>query len=121
MHHRSAAFIPLSLVLVAALFLPWTGNLTMAGAVVSSIRYLAIGLTIAWADVVLILVMTAMLLTYPLVSFLMALHGGGTRKRTVLIGLVISLIPLVVLPLVFAMNIMFETLPALSWGYWLYQ
>lgn len=32
----------------------------------------------------------------------------------------ISLIPVILLPLQFAREIMFESLPALSWGYWLY-
>jgi imidazolonepropionase-like amidohydrolase len=120
MNRKFAAFFSVSLALIAALFLPWTGDLTIAGATVSSIRYIAIGLTMAWSDVVLILVMTAMLLAYPLSSLLAIWRGKAILTRRVFIPLAISLIPLILLPLQFAWNILFESLPALSWGYWLY-
>jgi imidazolonepropionase-like amidohydrolase len=120
MNRTSAVLIIVRLAMILALFLPWTGGLTIAGAAAASIRYLAIGLTMAWADVVLILVITVMLLAYPLVGLPAALRNNETRKNHILIVLAISLIALILLPLQFAREVMFESLPALSWGYWLY-
>jgi hypothetical protein len=80
MNRKFAAFISVSLALIA-LFLPWTGGLTIAGAAASSVRYISIGLNMAWSDVILILAMTAMLLAYPLTSCL--LHCVGTQLEPV--------------------------------------
>jgi imidazolonepropionase-like amidohydrolase len=46
--------------------------------------------------------------------------GKETRRPQIYIALGVSFIPLILLPLIFAWNIMFEAFPALSWGYWLY-
>ena len=120
MNRKSAGLLSVDLAMLVALFLPWTGHLTIAGVAASSIRYLAIGLTLAWSDVVLILAVTTMLLTYPLANMLNVLRGKDSRTSKVFIPLTISLIPLILLPLQFAREIMFESLPVLSWGYWLY-
>jgi hypothetical protein len=59
MNRKFATFIPLSLMAIAALFLPWTGCLTIAGAAASSARYPAIGLNMAWLGVTSIILLAA--------------------------------------------------------------